>query len=72
MTNYIPDLILCIDESMSVWLNQFCPGGMCVPRKLHPFGNEYHTICNGDLKIGTPIMFQVELVEGKDRPPQLG
>mmetsp|Transcript_11947 Transcript_11947/g.25228 ORF Transcript_11947/g.25228 Transcript_11947/m.25228 type:complete len:318 (-) Transcript_11947:177-1130(-) len=72
MTNYIPGWISCIDESMSVWLNKFCPRWMCVPRKPHPFGNEYHTICNGDLKIGTPIMFRVELVEGKDRPPQLG
>ncbi len=72
MTNYIPGWISFIDESMSVWLNKFCPGWKCVPRKPHPFGNEYHTICDGELKICTPIMFQVEVVEGKDRPPQLG
>ncbi len=45
---------------------------MCVPHKPHTFGNEFHTICNGDLKKGMPIMFQVELVEGKDWPQELG
>ena len=39
----------CLDESMSVWQNTFCPGVLCVPRKPHPFGNEYHSICDGDL-----------------------
>ena len=39
-----------------------------MPRKPHPFGNEYHTICCGE----TGIMYFVELVEGKDRPAQLG
>ena len=34
--------------------------------------NEYHTICDGDLTKGAPIMFRVELVEGKDRPVELG
>ncbi len=47
-------------------------GWMCVPRKPHPYGNEYHTICNGDLKSGTSIMFWAELVEGKGCPPELG
>ncbi len=45
---------------------------MCVPRKPHPFGNEYHTICNGHLVNGAPIMFCVELVEGEDMPVQFG
>ncbi len=35
------------------------------------FGNEYHTICEGDLLQGVPIMLCVELVEGKDQLPQL-
>ena len=38
---------------------------MVVPRKPHPFGNEYHTIADGD--DGKPIMFRIKLVEGKDR-----
>ncbi len=45
---------------------------MSVPRKPHPFGNKHHTICNGDLLQVSPIMFCIELVEGKDWPPQLG
>lgn len=31
-------------------------------------GNEYHSICCDE----SGIMFAVEMVEGKDRPPQLG
>ena len=60
--------ITCLDESMSVWNNKFtCPGWMFVPRKPKPFGNEYHTISCGL----SGILFQMELVEGKDRPRQL-
>ncbi|KAL7462772.1 hypothetical protein ACHAXS_004154 [Conticribra weissflogii] len=69
--NYVPGWISCIDESMIDWLNKYCPGWMCVPRKPHPFGNEYHTICDGDLLQGAPIMFRAELVEGKDRPRKI-
>ncbi len=72
MTNYISGWISCINESMRVWLDQFYPGWMCGPQKPHPFGNEYHKLCDGDLKCGAPIMFQAELVEGKDCPPQIG
>ena len=39
---------------------------MFVPKKLHPFVNEYHsTSC--DL---STIIFAIELVEGKDEPPK--
>ena len=44
----------CLDESMNSWLNKFCPGFMSLPRKPHPFGNEYHSIADGDG--GRPIM----------------
>lgn len=55
----------CLDESMSKWVSEFtCPGFMCVPRKLQPFGHQYHTICCAISR----IMYQVELVEGKDEP----
>lgn len=64
--NFIPSWVSCLDESMSMWTNPFsCPGFMYVPRKPHPFGNEYHSVCCGE----TQVMWQVELVEGKDSPP---
>ncbi len=44
---------------------------MCVPWKLHPFGNEYCTICNDDVKDGCPIM-EMEHVEGEDWPKEVG
>jgi Transposase IS4 len=65
--NFKPGWILCLDESMMVWTNEYtCPGFMFVPRKPHPFGNEWHSICCGL----SCIMFEVEIVEGKDRPPE--
>ncbi len=39
---------------------------MSLPRKPHPFGNEYHSIADGDK--GRFIMWRICLVEGKDRP----
>ena len=65
-SEYLPSWLSCIDESMNTWLNKFCPGFMCVPRKPRPFGNEYHSIADGDG--GKPIMWRINLVEGKDRP----
>ena len=47
---------------------------MCVPRKPHPFGNEYHSIADGATEKGLegkPIMWRVKLKEGKDRPKKL-
>jgi hypothetical protein len=64
--NYHPSWLNCLDESMSSWLNKFCPGFICVPWKPHLFGNEYHSIADGD--DGKPIMWRVKIVEGKDRP----
>jgi hypothetical protein len=66
---FSPSWISVLDESMSVWTSKYsCPGWMVVPRKPHPFGNEYHTVACA--KSG--VLWQVELVEGKDRPRQLG
>jgi hypothetical protein len=72
--NYNPGWWNCIDESMAIWLNKFCPGFMCVPRKLQEFGNEYHTICDGSLEGGNcrPILWRAMIQEGKDRPKELG
>jgi hypothetical protein len=59
---------LCLDESISIWFNQWtCPRWVFCPCKSHPFGNEYHTACCGL----SGIMFLMEMVEGKDHPPQV-
>ncbi len=50
------------------WLNKYCPGLMCDQRKLRPFGNKYHIICDCNLVKDAPIMFCVELAEWKYRP----
>ncbi len=63
---YTPSWMNCINESMNSWMNKFCPGFMTLPRKPHPFGNEYHLIADGNG--GKFIMWQDKLVEGKDRP----
>lgn len=60
-----PSYLTCLDESMVAWMEKLsCPGWVHVPRKPHPFGNEYHTIACAMSK----IIFRLELVEGKDRP----
>jgi Transposase IS4 len=64
---FVPGWINCLDESMSTWTNKFtCPGFMFVPRKPWPFGNEWYSIACGI----SGIMFGLELVEGKDEPPE--
>ena len=68
---YVPSWLNCLDESMNSFLDNFCPGFMCVPRKPHPFGNEYHSIADGATEKGLegkPIMWRVKIQEGKDRP----
>jgi hypothetical protein len=65
-TEYSPLWPSCINESMNIWLNKFCPGFMSLPSKPHPFGNEYHSITNGDK--GRFVMWCNCLVEGKDHP----
>ncbi len=65
---YSPAWLSCLDESMNTWLNKFCPGFMICPRKLHPFGNKYHSIADSDESGQHPIMWRVRLVEGKDQP----
>lgn len=64
---FLPSWVSCLDESMSPWTTRWtCPGWMFVPRKPHPIGNEYHSVCCGE----TGIMWGIELVEGKDAPPE--
>ena len=63
-------LLSCINvlyESMMEGLNNWYPVFMCVGRKPHTFGKEWHTICCNL----TSIMWRAQTVEGKDRPTQL-
>jgi len=65
---FMPGWAICLDESMSPWTNRWtCPGWVFCPRKPWPFGNEYHTIACGLCS----ILFGIDLVEGKDRTPEL-
>ena len=65
---FTPSWVSCLDESMSTWTNKYsCPGWMFVPRKPWPFGNEYHMVCCSL----SGILWQMELMEGKDAPSQL-
>ena len=65
--NFGPGWVNCLDESMSPWTNKYiCPGHMLVPCKPRSLGNEYHSRCCCE----SEIMWAVELVEGKDRPPE--
>ena len=62
---FTPSWVSCLEESMSPWTNKYtCPGWMFVPRKPHPFGNEYHSVCCSM----SGIMWGIEIVEGKDAP----
>ena len=68
MEQFTLSWVNCLDESMSTWNNKYsCPGWMFVPRKPWPFGNEYHTVCCSL----SGILWQMELVEGKDSPSQI-
>ncbi len=64
---YSPVWISCLNKSMNSWLNKFCPGFMDCPRKPWPFGNKYHSIADRDENGHNPIMWRIQLVEGKDR-----
>lgn len=66
---FSPSWVSCLDESMSKWTSKWtCPGFMFVPRKPWPMGNEYHSICCAL----SGIMYWIELVEGRDAPPERG
>ena len=65
--NFVSSWINCLDESMSIKTNRWaCPGWEFCPKKLLPFGNEYHSIC-----CLSGIMYRVEMAEGKDQPQEI-
>ncbi len=66
-TCFDPSWLTCLDESMVAFLNEHSPNWVCIKRKPHPYGNEYHTIACCMSK----IIFRMELVETeKDRPKE--
>jgi hypothetical protein len=58
----------CIEESMGLQGNKFTPGFMCVPQKPNPKENEYHSIADANRDGIKPIIWQMKLIEGKDKP----
>ncbi len=56
-SEYSPVWLCCLNESMNSWLNKFFPGFMICPQKPWPFGNEYHSIADGDENGHNPIMW---------------
>mmetsp|Transcript_26170 Transcript_26170/g.44621 ORF Transcript_26170/g.44621 Transcript_26170/m.44621 type:complete len:150 (-) Transcript_26170:1029-1478(-) len=66
---FVSGWTICLDEPMSIWHNHWtCPEWIYCPRKPHPYGSEYHTTCCAL----SGIMFVIKLVEGKDRPREIG
>ncbi|KAL7485698.1 hypothetical protein ACHAW6_011298 [Cyclotella cf. meneghiniana] len=61
-----------LNESISIWLNKYCPGFLCVPRNPHPFGNDYHAIWDSEFNLGCMILWHAEIQERKDCPTELG
>jgi hypothetical protein len=65
---FIASWCTVLDESMSIWTSKYtCPGWVFCPRKPHDKGNEHHTICCSL----SGILFDMEMVEGGDRPDEL-
>ena len=64
----IPLRLSCLDDFIYICTKTFIwPIWMCVPRKLHPKGNDYHLMCCGETK----IIYRWELVEGRYQPTDL-
>ena len=62
---YISSWIYFLDESVSIWTNQWiCPGWISIQRKPHPLGNKYYAIADGLIN----ILFRTEVVMGKNEP----
>ena len=57
-----------LDEIIMEWYSDFAPGFMYIGRKPCPVVNEHHTITCAL----TTILSRAQIVEGKDRPTQLG
>ena len=67
--HFDPSWVSVLDESIQEWINRYtCPGWIFVPRKPHPFGNEYQKIVCAKYK----AIYNVETVERKDQPRVMG
>ena len=66
---FLAGWVPCLDISMTIRTSRWtCPGFMFIPCKPHPVSKEYHTIADGLCG----ILFGMEIVEGKDKPKQIG
>ena len=68
INSFFPSWINVFDEYTMEWSNKWSPGFMYVGCKPHPIVNERHTICCAL----TFILWRAQIVEGKDRPTELG
>ena len=67
--HFQPSYVSVLYESILEWINRYnFPGWMFVPRKTHPFGDEYYTIECAKSK----FIYIVDIVEGKYRPRVMG
>ena len=67
--HFDPSWVSVLDESIQERINCYIlPGWMFVPRKPHPFRNEYHTIACAEYK----FIYNVEVVEEKEQPRVMG
>ena len=63
--HFDPSWVSDLGESIQKEINRYtCPGWMFVPRKPHPFGNQYHTVTCAKSK----VIYNVDIFEGKDQP----
>ena len=64
-----PSWVSVLDESIQWCINLYnLPGCIFVPRKPHPFGNQYHTIACDETK----VVYNFYIVEDKDQPRDMG
>ena len=58
-----------LDYSIQEWVDRYTfPGWMFVPRKPHPFRDNYHTVTCAKSK----VIYIVEIVEEEDGPRLMG
>ena len=67
--HFDPSWVSVLDESIQEWINQYTfPGWMFVSRKPRLFGND----CHKNVCAKSKVIYNVEIVEGKDRTMMIG